>query len=98
MDVHCQDINPADDVEKNPVRQSLREKVWDWLFDPKQTKKSYLLLLGDFGTGKTTFCFYMGQEIITPMNSLDMGSSTSRHSSMASLILFISVSRDLACV
>ncbi|MBN1930744.1 MAG: DUF1566 domain-containing protein [Desulfobacterales bacterium] len=73
IDIDCQDKNPADDVEQAPIRQSLREIVWDWLFDPdpRQTKKSFLLLLGDFGTGKTTFCYYMAQEIITTMHSMD---------------------------
>jgi len=72
VDVHCQDINPGDDTDKHPVRQSLREKVWEWLFDPQQKKWRYLQLLGDFGTGKTTFCFYLGQEIIATMLSLDV--------------------------
>jgi hypothetical protein len=74
INIHCQDINPADDAERQPVRQSLREIVWDWLFDPnpRQVKKSFLLLLGDFGTGKTTFCYYMGQEIITMLRSMDV--------------------------
>jgi hypothetical protein len=70
VDIDCQDINPADDAVRNPVRQSLREKVWEWLFDPQLTTKSYLLLLGDFGTGKTTFCFYIAQEIIKTMLTL----------------------------
>jgi len=72
VDVHCQDINPGDDTDKHPVRQSLRKKVWEWLFDPQQKKWRYLQLLGDFGTGKTTFCFYLGQEIIATMLSLDV--------------------------
>lgn len=74
IDIDCQDVNPADDAQQKPVRQSLRLVVWDWLFnpDPQQTKKSFLLLLGDFGTGKTTFCFYLAQEIVTTMRSMDV--------------------------
>lgn len=72
VDIDCQPSNPSDETKKDPYRRSLREQTWEFIFSYQKDKRRYLQILGDFGVGKTTFCYYIAHEIICSMLSVDV--------------------------